>query len=132
MNEQKSDIRWEYQTEPREGMGAVVWAVAALGLCIAIVMSCGCANMRPVVNENGGGGVAITTTQGSWLTPVVLVGGVSYALVELFDSLKDRPNTYNGTYINNAGNGTVNLDSGNDNSTAAHAKRIKAEGRVRK
>jgi hypothetical protein len=120
--------------DPREGMGAIGWGAAAVIIAvIALTVCSGCSNMRPVINENGGGGVAITSQNGSWLQPVLLTAGGVYLAVEIIDALKDKGSNVenSGTYnVYTSGNDTI-VNSQND-STAAHAKRVKSEGVTRR
>jgi hypothetical protein len=134
MNEER---QWSYQQEDplaaaRGVVHGIIFGIALVGSIVLLVIGLtGCANVRPVINaDGGGGGVAVTTEQGSWIAPVLLTGGGVYLATEIIDALSDKKDSIvnNGTYNTyNVGTGDLTVNSNNSETPAASAKRIKSE-----
>lgn len=135
--------RFEYQSEdplgPAKGIiHGIIAGVCLTGALVLIAWMCvGCGSMRPVVTENGGGGVVVNTTKSEtpWYVPAFWVGGSVYLGSEVIKAIKGNDSSssvYNyGTYneVTGQNNSTGNTES---TETAAHAKRMKSEAVTRR
>ena len=133
--------RFEYQQEDPLGPAKGIIAGLCLTVALALIawMCVGCGSMRPVVTENGGGGVVVNTTKSEtpWYVPAFWVGGSVYLGSEVIKAIKGNDSSssvYNyGTYneVTGQNNTTGNTES---SEAAAHAKskRMKSEAITRR